>query len=294
MREHIGELNTFLAFDYSQAEIRLLAEISNDALLISQLQSGRDIHCLVGSTLTGWAPERIANEKNLRRMVKNTVFGVIFGLGRDNLYPYVAGKIREIDGEKADMTGITPERLGKLYDKFFERYDGVARYVAEMRERAETVGVVESVWGFRREVFKDDETRDTYYGNQAVNAPVQSSAHGLMLIALALLHLKPKTYALLRKPVMEVHDALVFLTQVHGLPEAFRQGKHLLETAVVEYAKKHFKRQLRVPLIAEAEAGLTLGSLVDYDGGPVEEWLAAWRVKHREVEHKAFAELATA
>ncbi len=290
MLETVANLSAFLVFDYSQAEIRLLAEISGDELLISQLQSGRDIHCLIGNSLTGWSVERIASEKNLRKMVKNTVFGVIFGLGRDNLYPYVVNKIREIDGENADFTGITPERLAGLHDKFFQRYKGVAKYVYEMRERSTGGNSVETVWGFKREIF-EDEGRGTFTGNQAVNAPVQGSAHGLMLIALALLSLKPRTYGMLQTPVMEVHDALDFFVKVRDLPEAYKQGKHLLEVGVVEYAAKHFKRKLRVPLIAEAEAGFCLGSLCSYKGEPVEDWLPIWRKNHLEIEAKSWKEL---
>src|SRR5438128_1419801 len=113
--DDIRDLYVFLAADGSQIEVRELAELSGDPLLIRQFREGIDIHCLVGSSLTGWSVERIKKEKNLRKMVKNMHFGIIFGLGRDSLYPYVVAKIRAIDGKKADLTGITPEKLGELY-----------------------------------------------------------------------------------------------------------------------------------------------------------------------------------
>jgi DNA polymerase-1 len=292
LNPQILDLNTFLAFDFSQCEIRVLAEISNDPLLISQFQSGQDIHCLVGNTLTGWSVERIKKEKNLRKMVKNMVFGVIYGLGRDNLYPYIVMKIREIDGEKADLTGITPERVGKLYDRFFARYTGVAKFIVDSREMVERLGYVETLLEFRREISKEDESRSTYWGNQAINSPVQGTAHQLLLIAMALLHLKPRTFNMLQTPLMEIHDALDFRVKVRDLSEAYRQGKLLLEVAVFDYIRRHFKWRPRVPFLVEASAGFCLGSCVEYTGQPVEEWIVQWRQKHLESEAKSWKELA--
>lgn len=287
----ILDLYVFLAFDYAQAEIRMLAQISGDQLLIDQLNSGQDIHSLIGHTLTGWSVERIKTEKNLRKMVKNMVFGVIFGLQRDNLYPYVVTKIRQIDGENADLTGITPERVGKLYDAFFKKYKGVARYIENQRRKADEDGFVETLFGFRSEVRADDETRDTYYGNQAVNRPIQGSAHQFLLIAMAMLHLKPVTYNKLQIALMEIHDALVFRVRVRDLPKAYRQGKQLLERGVIEYAERHFGVKMKVPMIAEGSAGFCFGSMVDYEGGPVEEFIPAWREKHLKVEATSWEKL---
>ena len=69
MTKDLGDLWVFLAADQSQVEVRMLAEMSGDQLLISQFNTGQDIHCLVGNSLTGWPVERIKAEKNLRKMV---------------------------------------------------------------------------------------------------------------------------------------------------------------------------------------------------------------------------------
>lgn len=282
--DEIGDLWVFLSADGSQIEVRQLAEVSGDPLLISQFQSGEDIHCLVGHMLTGWPMERIKKEKNLRKMVKNMHFGIIFGLGRDALYPYVVGKIRAIDGKKADLTGITPARLKKLYDKYFKVYKGVDAFIKRMRKQAETKGYVETLFGFRRDIFKNDENRTTYWGNQAINTPIQGTAHQFMLIALALLDLKPRTYHLLQNCLMEVHDALYFRVRLRDLVEAHAQLIHLFQVGAYEYAKRRFKLKLRVPLLAEASAGFCMGSMVDYKGEPIEEFLESWRKKQAEVE----------
>jgi hypothetical protein len=215
-----------------------------------------------------------------------------YGLGRENLYPYIVMKIREIDGEKADLTGISPERVGKLYDSFFKRYSGVAQYIIDSREMAEKLGYVETLLEFRREISKEDETRSTYWGNQSINSRVQGTAHQLLLIAMALLHLKPRTFNMLQTPLMEIHDALDFKVKVRDLSEAYRQGKLLLEVAVFDYIRRHFKWRPRVPFLVEATAGFCLGSCVEYTGQPVEEWIIQWRQKHLESEAKSWKELA--
>ena len=269
----------------------MLAEVSGDPLLIKQFQSGADIHCLVGHMLTGWSVERIKEEKNLRKMVKNMHFGIIYGLGRNNLYPYVVAKIRAIDGKDADLTGITPTRLAKLYDRYFEVYVGVKKFMNDMRRMAEVKGYVETLFGFRREIKQSDDSRTTYWANQAVNSPIQGTAHQLLLIAMALLHTKPKTYSKLQVPVMEVHDALDFFVKLRDLPLGYKQVMHLLTTGVTEYAERAFGRKLRVPLLAEGEAGFTLGTMCSYHGEPPEVFLPMWRKKYAEVKAKGWGKL---
>jgi len=291
--DEILDLDIFLGFDYSQAEVRMLAELSGDPLLIQQFNLGFDIHSLVGSTLTGWPPERIKAEENVRKLVKNMVFGIIYGLQENNLYDYVVGKIRAIDGEKADLTGITKERLSTLYRAFFKKYRGVALFIDKMREIADKTGYVPTLFGFNREIRKEDASRQTFWGNQAINSPVQGSAHQLMLITMAMLHLKPYTYKLLQRPMMEVHDALYFFTKVREMAQAYEQGLELLQKGVIQFATKLFKKQIHVPFKAEAKIGFCMGSMVDYAGGPIAEALQKWREKHKAIEEKSWKKLLT-
>lgn len=287
----VDDLWVFLSADGSQIEVRMLAEISRDPLLIEQFRSGQDIHCLVGSALTGWSVDRIKKEKNLRKMVKNMHFGIIFGLGRESLYPYVVAKIRAIDGPDADLTGITKKRLGELFDAYFKKYKGVKRCIDKFRQMAEDLHYVETLFGFRRDIFKEDATRKTYWANQAINTPIQGTAHGFILIALALLDLKPRTYDLLQKCIMEVHDALYFRVRLRDLARAYVQLMNLLQVDASRYAQKEFKLDLKVPLVAEASAGFCMGSMVTYEGEPTEVFLKAWREKQREIESKSWEDL---
>jgi DNA polymerase-1 len=202
------------------------------------------------------------------------IFGILFGLGRGpNLLNYLIAK-----GVKTTM-----KIANRFYDRFFVRYVGVKRFIDLMRKQAEDSGVVETLFGFRRDIGQWDTGRTTYWGNQAVNTPIQGSAHQLLLMALALLHLKPKTYRLLRKPVLEIHDALGFFVPLRHLFEARAELQQLLQEEVPRYVEKHFGRKLRVPLLSEASAGFTLGSMTELEGiKTLDEFLERWRQTRKE------------
>lgn len=297
--EDILDLDVYLTADGSQIEIRSLAELSGDPVMIRLLQEAakdrknkqKDFHCLNGHMLTGRPIEQIANDKGVRRSVKNLIFGIIFGKARGGMYDYVVQKIRAFEGKNADLTGITRKSIDALYGKFFGVYKGVDRFIVKMRHEAETKHRVVSLFGFVRHILDNDESRKTFSGNQAINSPVQSSAHQFVLIAMALLELKPKTYCHLQRSIMEVHDALYFKVKLRYLVEAHAQLMHLFEVGAVTYAEREFKLKLRVPLLAEAQAGFCMASLIDYEGEPLEEFLAAWREKQTQVDKKSWEDL---
>ncbi len=298
MKSSILDLNVFLSADGSQIELRQLAEISKDPLLIRQFQEAaldrhnklKDIHCQVGHTLTGWSVERIATDKKTRRMCKELHFAIVFGQIEENIYDAVVTRIRQRDGPKADLTGITKQRMVQLHRAYFKKYPGVKRFQDEYRAFAEEHGYVETLFGFRRDI-KNQSGRGSYWGNQAINSPVQGTAHQFLLIALALLDLKPRTYSLLQRCIMEVHDALYFIVKLRDLPEAHKQLMHLFEVGAWGYAKRRFKLDLQVPLLAEASAGFTMGGMIEYEGESIDEFLPKWRAKQREVEAKEWSSL---
>ncbi len=277
----LDDLSVFLAFDYSQIEIRELAEVSKDPLLIQQFRSGEDIHCLVGNTLTGWPTEKIKKDHDTRRTIKTFHFAIVYGVGEDSMYTRL----------KAEGLSVSRSTVHSYFQKYFQRYKGVKRFIDRSRHTAQTKHYAETLFGFRRSIRETDETRGSYWANQAINTPIQGTAHQLVLIALALLDLKPRTYNFLQKPVMEVHDALFWKVRLRNLKEAFRQGKQLLEKGVVAYAKRGFGIQLQVPLVAEAKAGFCLGSMVDYAGESQTEFLKTWRDCHNKVEKASWEKL---
>ena len=152
------DLDVFMQLDYSQIEIRALAEYSGDKKLIAQFNSGQDIHCLVGHELTGWPVEKIASDKITRRNIKNFHFAIVFGVGRGGGSNYM----------KSKGVDMSEEQFGEYLHAYFERYAGVRRMIQRLRRQAVEEGHVDTLFGFRREVFQD-ESRSSWTGNIAIN-----------------------------------------------------------------------------------------------------------------------------
>lgn len=312
IRSSVLDLEVFLAGDGAQIELRALAELTGDKKLIKIFREHaadpknpmKDPHCVEGHLLTGWPVEKIKNDPITRRMTKNTVFGIVYGLGEDNVYPYVVAKIRAVEGPNANLDGISRDRCAETHRNFFRVHTEVQEYHDAMRWDAEHKHYVESLFGFRREIHQgEDETRSTYWGNQAVNSPVQNTAHTFVLICLALLDINPKRYSRLDKCIMEVHDALYFRVKLRWLQEAYAQFIQLFQEDAVRYAEEKCLKgkpkatggrygHLDVPILAEAKAGFTMATMVDFEGESPEEFLERWREKAKKIATRSWEDLA--
>jgi DNA polymerase-1 len=286
--DEILDLEIFLASDYSQVEIRMLAEVSKDKLLCKQFLDAynspdptapaSDIHCLVGHALNPkWSLDFIKSDKKIRTFIKSCHFGLVYGLSENGLYFYLKGM----------GVDATPEMAADFHQKYFQKYKGVARYIAKMRAFGEEHGYVDTIFGFRRYISGNwDEDRETSPQNQAVNTPIQGAAHTMLLAAMALLYKKPQTYKLLKDIIMEVHDSLVFRVKLRDLPEAFQLCSRLMEKETPRFVEKLFGKTLHMPLLAEATVGFRYGAQEDYAGEKVTEFLPKWLEKNQKVEEK--------
>jgi len=294
--EDNGDLWVFLSADYSQVEIRMLAEVSGDKLLLKQFQDAAlaedpsdpraDIHCLVGNLLNpAWSLEFIKGDKPTRTFIKNCHFGMVYGLSEEGLYHYLVAK-----GVKTSL-----KKVRKFHRAYFAKYKGVARFIEVMREKAEREGHVDTIFGFVRRVGAGDydTSRSTNPMNQAINSPIQGAAHQLLLNIMAILNRKPAQYHLLANLLAEVHDALVYRVRLRDLPAAYNQCKELMEKQVADFTHKIFGRALRVPLLSECSAGFRYGVQVEYHGAPASEFLKAWNKKNAKVEAEVAAEFLT-
>ncbi len=289
--EHVFDLDVFCVLDYSGIEVRFLAQMSGDPLLISQFNDGFDVHSLVGTEMTGWAAEKIKEDEKTRRIVKNIHFGIIYGVSREGVYPYLLMK-GVFDPTAPPAQVAKDKKLSMMYyDRYFARYKKVKALIDKLRADGEA-GFVETMFGFRRAITDEDSGRKTYSGNQSVNTPIQGSAHTLMLICMALLAMKPKTYTLLQRPVMEVHDALYFLSKLRDLKSTYALAIQLMEKDAPAYATKHFGIDFKVPIKADAKAGFTLGSLVNYSGQEPEAFLPQWREYFKKTSSAPLSDLA--
>lgn len=278
----LDEKYVFMALDYSQAELRMLAHMSKDARLIKQFKSGVDIHSLVVHDLVGWPIQEVLENKEKRTLGKNIHFGVVFGLSENGLVDYA----------KAKGAKLADQVIIGAYRKYFELYTGVKKFIDRMKKLGDTQGYVETIFGFRRDISKVSEDRGSFWGNQSINSPIQGGAHQLMVMVMAILKHKPKTYNLLASSLIaEIHDAFVWRVKVKDLPAAYLQAKELMEHAVLTYVKDHFKIDYLVPLVSDAVVGFRNGTMTKYKGGPTAEWIRAWAMKNSEVDDTITKEL---
>lgn len=272
----------YLVLDYSQMELRFLAQSSGDQLLIQQFNSGKDIHCLVGHEMTGWPEELIAKSRKKRVLIKGFHFGILYGLTIDGLYERIL----------AQGVKVKRQRVAEMYRRYFERYGMVKSFISRMRRMAELKGYVENLLGFRCPIDTTGNEKGGFWANLAVNAPIQGGAHQLLLIALAILQRKPKTFALIRTPEAEIHDALNIPVLLKDLFEALQLAKKLLQESVLRVLREDFNLDWQVPLLAEAKAGFRYGVTVEISPETtMGEFMNRWCEENQKSQRALYKEL---
>ena len=286
------DLDVYMAADHSQLEIRVLAQMSQDKRLIYLIQHGDDIHGDVGHELTGKPKEQIKKDRTLRTTIKQLHFGLIFGMTAESVY----FKLKTDCAKRGEKFLMTLDEVTKLYNSYFEKFTGVARFIRDQHKFAEDNSHVDTLFGFVREIaLAGDDTRGTFWANQAVNSPIQGTAHQLMLIAMAIIGTKPKTYDLLQAPSMEIHDAFYIFSKLDKMQETYKQFIHLMEKEVLVYVKKWWPEvNWVVPLKAEAKAGLRLGVMVEYKGQTSDEFVEEWCLANQAFQKRLKKEMAVA
>lgn len=268
-----------LIADYSAIELRVLAELA-EPKFITIFKSGKDAHGLMGANFTDWTYEQICTDEEIRTKVKNINFGVPYGMGKQSFF----------EGLIARGTKISRKESDELYDKYFATYDGIVRFHKDTMRFAEEFGYVETMYGFQRPILGAEDSRSTFWGNQAINSRVQGSAHQYLLFAMALLWTSKGRFDKLQEMSMEIHDALAFFCKVKDMQAAYKQLKELLEVAVPAYVKKHFKYKLKVPIPCDIKAGFRLGTMVKYKGEDPKEFIKTWLKQNKETEAKVSKE----
>ena len=218
--------------DYSQIELRIMAHISEDAGLLDAFSKGEDIHRATASEVFGVPVAEVTSEQ--RRYAKVINFGLIYGMSAFGL----AGNL-----------GIEREAARSYIDRYFMRYPGVAKYMEHTRALAKRQGYVETVFGRRLWLPRDQFAQRTAARRRrnaaAINAPMQGTAADLIKLAMIAVARWIAGEALGTRLVMQVHDELVL-----EVPDA--------EVALVRErvpALMAGVAQLRVPLVADVGVG---------------------------------------
>ncbi len=187
--------HVLLAADYSQIELRIMAHLSGDASLLRAFAEDRDIHQATAAELLGVPPDAVTAEQ--RRSAKAINFGLIYGMSAFGL---------------ARQLGIDRGAAQQYVDLYFARYPAVKRYMDETRERAKTLGFVETVFG-RRLYLPDIRSRNRalqqYAERSAINAPMQGTAADLIKLAMISVDEWCRASHGAAQLIMQVHDELV-------------------------------------------------------------------------------------
>ena len=222
----------FIAADYSQVELRILAHVSGDVTLLQAFKDGEDIHRLTAAQVNGLELDEVTFEQ--RRQAKAVNFGLMYGMGPFRL------------ANDNDMTLAEAENYIKGY---FERFPGVRAYLDGTKESARIDGYVETLMGRRRYfgVFRSGGTNRQLIARaerEAVNYPIQGTAADIIKVAMIQLHQKLQDNFKARI-LLQVHDELIL--------EAPDDEVEEVKQLVIDTMKGAF--ELDVPLNVEAEAG---------------------------------------
>ena len=222
---------TFLAADYSQIELRLLAHLSGDSAFVQAFKSGGDIHRQTAALIFDVPLEQVTSE--MRGRAKTINFATIYGQG-----PHALSRQLKISHAEAK----------EFIERYFERFQRVRQYLDSMVNYAREHGYVETIFKRRRYVpeLRDRNFNIRAFGERtAANSPIQGSAADLIKIAMIRIHERLRTERLNARMLLQVHDELVF--EVPG-PEMDTV------TALVR-AEMEGAASLSVPLVVDVGSG---------------------------------------
>ena len=219
-----------LSADYSQIELRVLAHLSHDPVLVDAFQTGQDIHERTAMEIFGVAADAVTGD--MRRAAKTINFGVIYGMG---------------DSALAKRLGIPRTEAASFIASYFLRYAGVRTYMNGILRDARTTGFVSTLLGRRRFLPElGSANRAVRLGAERVaqNTPIQGTAADILKLAMVALQEPPVAGA---RMILTVHDELVFEIPLGAEAEAGKVVKAAMEGVV----------KLSVPLIVEVGYGAT-------------------------------------
>lgn len=225
--EHI-----LMAADYSQIELRLIADISKDTFMMEAFVAGNDFHRATAAKVYNVPYEEVTPEQ--RRNAKTVNFSITYGAGSTNL---------------SKQLGISRGEAKDLIDNYFTQFSGLKKYMDETVEYAREHGYVKTLLG-RKRGLRDINSRNQLARSNsermAINTPIQGTAADMIKIAMIEIQKALEENNCKSKMIMQVHDELVFDVYKPELD----QIKELVETKM-----KNALPDLDVPIVVEAGIG---------------------------------------
>ena len=221
----------FVDADYSQIELRVLAHMANDQIMIEAFNNDEDIHTWAASQVFGVPMNEVTKE--LRSKAKAVNFGIVYGISDFGL---------------AGQLGISRKEAKKDIEKYLEKYYGIKEYMDNVIKSATEKGYSETLFGRKREIkeLKSNNYMVRQFGSRAaMNTPIQGTAADIMKIAMINVYKELKTRNLKSKLILQVHDELLIETKIEELEEVKDILKSCMESAC----------SLNVPLKAELAEG---------------------------------------
>ncbi len=182
--------------DYSQVEMRIMAHLSVDKLLIEAFRSGQDFHSITAARVFGVDADAVTVE--MRAKIKAMNYGLAYGLSAFGL---------------SQQLRIEPGEARGLMDEYFETFGGVRDYLGGIVDEARRSGFTETIWGRRRylpDLTSDNRQRREMAERMALNAPIQGSAADLIKVAMLGVDRAIRESGLASRMLLQVHDELVF------------------------------------------------------------------------------------
>ncbi|MCX7964383.1 MAG: DNA polymerase I [Candidatus Sumerlaea chitinivorans] len=207
-----------LSADYSQIELRILAHISKDPVLIEAFRQGRDIHALTAAKIFKVPLSAVTEQQRDQAKVVN--FGIIYGMSPPGLSQRLKIPLEEAKG---------------FIEEYYEAYQGVKQWIEETKERARKEGYVTTLGGRRR--YLPDINSQNYAARSAaeriaINAPIQGSSADMIKLAMIAIHQWLRESDLYARLIMQVHDELIFDLPEQELEAVMPEVKRYMENAM--------------------------------------------------------------
>jgi len=224
-------LNIYLAADYSQIELRLMAHLSQDTHMLEAFNKGEDIHAATAAKIYKKPVNEVTSDE--RRKAKTANFGIIYGISAFGL---------------AQRLNISRKEAKELIDGYFENFPSVKEYMDKSIQKAREKGYVETIFGRIRNLADINSRNAIVRGiaeRNAINAPIQGSAADIIKMAMIRIHQVLNEKQLNARMVLQVHDELVF--------EVPNKELDTLKEIVVNEMQNAFS--LSVPLTVDTGVG---------------------------------------
>jgi DNA polymerase-1 len=225
------ENHILLSADYSQIELRIIAEISKEENMLDAFNKGIDIHTATAAKVYGITIEEV--DSTQRRNAKAVNFGIIYGQSAFGL---------------SQNLSIPRKEAADIIEQYFTQYPGIKRYMSDTMNFARENGFVETIMGRRRYLRDINSANQTVRGfaeRNAINAPIQGSAADMIKIAMINIHREMKLQNLQSTMTMQVHDELVF--------DVLKSEKEVMKAIIQDKMANAIK--LTVPIVVEIGEG---------------------------------------